>query len=204
VGVVDVDFHQFTISSGYGPDEPVLDGSACLLRFPTATRVAVMSGVATGPVTVHTQALSQAPTAVADGWQDVAEVSLVVGEDPLVVGGWNLALGEDERLDVAGPGTYRVRVHANGRDTDYDAAVFEPVEQYVVQAWPAPYAPLATLRASSDVAALELARHARDEPRCRPRAASAAAADEGDGTGWSASVAEGSSGSCGRRPPCGC
>lgn len=152
MGVVDVDYHQFTISSGDEVDEPDQDGSACLLIAATPTRITVSSGVATGPVEVTTQALTSAPQQVADGWQDVAEVSVTVSDAPLVVGGWTLALGEEHRLDASGPGSYRVRIHANGRDTDYDGSVLEPVEQYFIQAWPAPYAPPATLRATSNVA----------------------------------------------------
>lgn len=152
MGVVDVDFHQFAVANENWGDEPLQANAACLVFEPRTSRVAVLSGIATGPVTVETQALTSAPPGVADGWEDVAEVSLTIGDRPLEVVGWNEALGEDARLDASGPGTYRIRVHANGRDTAPDGSVFEPVEQYLIQAWPAPHAPPVTIRAGSAAA----------------------------------------------------
>lgn len=43
-------------------------------------------------------------------------------------------------LAADGPGEYRIRVHARGRDTAPDAVASEPVEDYLIQAWPAPAA----------------------------------------------------------------
>lgn len=151
-----VDYHQFTISSGGPFDEPFLAPNSCLVYHPSRTRVRVTSGVATGPVTVTLQALLAAPPAVDESWQDIAEVSIVaVDDEPLEVGGWDYRRPDEPRLDAAGPGTYRLRIHANGRDTHYDESVLEPVEEYLIQAWPAPYAPPVTLRATSEVAHME-------------------------------------------------
>lgn len=152
MGVVDVDFHQFSVANGTWDDEPLQANRACLVFEPRTSRVAVLSGIATGPVTVETQALTSPPSGVADGWEDVAEVSLTISDRPLEVVGWNQALGEDARLDTSGPGTYRLRVHASGRDTAPDRSVLEPVEQYLIQAWPAPHAPSVTIRAGSAAA----------------------------------------------------
>jgi hypothetical protein len=33
------------------------------------------------------------------------------------------------------PGWYRARVHARGRDLDYDGEAFEPTEDYLIQLW---------------------------------------------------------------------
>lgn len=38
---------------------------------------------------------------------------------------------------TAGPGDYRVRVHATGRDTAVDLTAHEPVEDYRLAIWPA-------------------------------------------------------------------
>ncbi len=154
MGTLDVDFHQFTIRSRADLDEPVQDSPAQDLLFaPRRAHVAVLSGIASGPVAVTTQRLDTAPDQVADGWEDVAEVSLAVDAgEALRVVGWTRELPEDEaRLDV-GPGTYRVRVHARGRDSAYDAAVLEVLEEFLVQAWPAPFAAPVTLAATSKVA----------------------------------------------------
>ena len=54
------------------------------------------------------------------------------------------ALGADAdplpELTVAGPGDYRVRVHARGRDTMIDGVASEPVEDYLVVVWPQAWA----------------------------------------------------------------
>ena len=39
-------------------------------------------------------------------------------------------------LTEHGPGRYRVRVHATGRDRKFDLAVSEAVERYLIQVWP--------------------------------------------------------------------
>jgi hypothetical protein len=156
---VDVDFHQFMISAGNWGDEPVQKPAVCLFFEPVRTRSAVLSGVASGPVLVECQALTAAPAEDTDGWEDVAEASLEVTSNlfTLEVSGWDDE-PRPERLDVCGPGVYRVRVHARGRDTANDVAVSEPVESFLVQAWPAPYEEPRTLKATSERSKAELAR----------------------------------------------
>ncbi|WP_016906775.1 hypothetical protein [Streptomyces xiaopingdaonensis] len=44
-------------------------------------------------------------------------------------------------LTPRGAGHYRVRVHARGRDTEPDGFVEEPVEDYLLIAWPQPPEP---------------------------------------------------------------
>ncbi|MDI1456477.1 hypothetical protein ACWDU8_05775 [Streptomyces sp. NPDC003388] len=47
----------------------------------------------------------------------------------------------DEELPVLsfdGPGDYRLRIHARGRDTATDHAPDEVTEHYLIQTWPAP------------------------------------------------------------------
>ena len=91
---------------------------------------------------LSTAALGTAPPTIdLDGWDEVVDVSLtapvgqlrpaalMAGSDPFPV------------LTVAGPGEYRVRVHANGRDTNIDGVDTEPRERYLVLAWPEPAGP---------------------------------------------------------------
>ncbi|WP_229877020.1 hypothetical protein [Streptomyces bluensis] len=49
-------------------------------------------------------------------------------------------------LSFDGPGDYRLRVHARGRDTAVDLAPDELTEWYLIQAWPAPARDVAVLR----------------------------------------------------------
>lgn len=151
---VQVNFHLFTVG-GSTDDEPLQAPKVCVIFEPLRTRTSVLSGVASGPVLAECQALLGPPAQLAGGWEDIAEVSLDVGDWALAVTGWS-----DEppppRLDAAGPGTYRVRVHASGRDTAWDAPVSEPVERFLVQAWPAPYESPLTVQAVSERAKSEL------------------------------------------------
>ncbi|MFI8243407.1 hypothetical protein ACIF83_40240 [Streptomyces sp. NPDC085866] len=55
----------------------------------------------------------------------------------------------DEELPVLsfiGPGNYRLRIHARGRDTAIDLAPDDVTEWYLIQAWPAPPQPEVALR----------------------------------------------------------
>lgn len=55
----------------------------------------------------------------------------------------------DEELPVVsfnGPGDYRLRIHARGRDTTIDLAPDEITEWYLIQAWPAPAQDATVLR----------------------------------------------------------
>ncbi|MEU8470415.1 hypothetical protein AB0F30_21290 [Streptomyces sp. NPDC029006] len=55
----------------------------------------------------------------------------------------------DEELPVlsfGGPGAYRLRIHACGRDTAVDLTPDEITEWYLVQAWPAPAQDAVVLR----------------------------------------------------------
>lgn len=62
------------------------------------------------------------------------------------------------RLDACGPGDYRLRIHAKGRDTDYDAARLDAVEDYLILGWPECPSPPAALRTTSHTGEMELNR----------------------------------------------
>ncbi|WP_422733868.1 hypothetical protein ACN26Y_28515 [Micromonospora sp. WMMD558] len=79
-------------------------------------------------------------------WEDVAEVSLYVPHGRLTVEQLEQALDPRAQLPVLsghGPGHYRLRLHASGRDRHYDRVVDESGERFHFLAWPAaPTAPL--------------------------------------------------------------
>lgn len=158
--LVCLDSHIFTVgevSWTQGPLQPV-PGPVCLVFEPRECETYVMTGIASGVVRVRSEALASRPSVVADGWEDVAEVSLEVRSGPLRVMGIGGTSGPEVRLDVHGPGDYRLRIHANGRDTDYDAARLDPVEDYLILAWPEQPSPPATLRTTSHMGEMELNR----------------------------------------------
>ncbi|WCN81395.1 hypothetical protein [Micromonospora sp. LH3U1] len=75
-------------------------------------------------------------------WEDVAEVSLYVPNGHLTVEQLELSpLEERPQLPVlssGGPGYYRLRMYASGRDRHYDKVVDQSGERFHFLAWPAP------------------------------------------------------------------
>jgi hypothetical protein len=78
------------------------------------------------------------------GWDDVVEVSVTSGQGGQGLGITSGGLGPDslQALTAGGTGTYRIRVHARGRDVgaDHDVVTGNPVEEHLLQIWPAPAA----------------------------------------------------------------
>lgn len=87
-----------------------------------------------------------------DEWEDVVEVSTVVpaGASPA----WSSWAGESGGpLDLP-PGSYRLRSSARGRDAGAEDEFADGVvDHYLLQLWPAPSAPDAVVRTTSDNAA---------------------------------------------------
>ncbi|HEY3692084.1 MAG TPA: hypothetical protein VGL46_17600 [Pseudonocardiaceae bacterium] len=144
-------YGQFVIRD-YSPDYPTPD-----LAYPNGLvgadfrGASVLTGIDTGWVTVTLHVLDTEPDSVElDGWDEVAEVSVDSDDGELFVH----ALGEDSPPELPGlahegPGTYRLRVHARGRDTAPHSRAEEPVENYQISTWPAEEAP-ATVYKQSD------------------------------------------------------
>ncbi|WP_407341946.1 hypothetical protein [Pengzhenrongella phosphoraccumulans] len=81
--------------------------------------------------------LDARPDVVEAGWEDVGEVSFFADGRPVFVRGpW--VEHRDLRYDLVdgGVGWYRVRAHARGRDLRFDLVAEEPVEDYLLEAWP--------------------------------------------------------------------
>jgi hypothetical protein len=97
-----------------------------------------------GPVAVEVRELEAEPQLELSGWEDVAEFSVLVREKPAYIGGFDQDFRTTPRIGTAGPGWYRLRVHARGRATAPDLVVTEPTEDYLIQVWRAePSEPLA-------------------------------------------------------------
>ncbi|PMR62161.1 hypothetical protein C1A38_05360 [Verrucosispora sp. ts21] len=110
--------------------------------------VKIWTGKAGGPATLLLRALTaDPPPDDTAGWNDVVEVSLSAPSGAVRA----MALMADPPADlgpltVAGPGSYRLRVHVRGRDAVPDESVSAPVEDYLLVAWPAPHEPERILR----------------------------------------------------------
>ncbi|WP_409461719.1 hypothetical protein [Amycolatopsis sp. GA6-003] len=143
-------YGHFVITDWSGPSPaPGLAASNGLVGADFSGAV-VLTGIANGWVNVAVQLLDTAPGLVeTDDWDEVAEVSVDSEDGELVVHG----RGEDPppglpELAHAGPGSYRLRVHARGRDIAAHHNAEEPVETYRISAWPAPEAPEAVYKQS--------------------------------------------------------
>jgi hypothetical protein len=79
---------------------------------------------------------------VTDGWDVVVEAPVRAPVGQMRLGG-SMSDGPDlfPVLTPAGPGYYRLRVHARGRDTAVDLVRTEPTEDYRIAIWPAPPQP---------------------------------------------------------------
>ncbi|MFF9901545.1 hypothetical protein [Streptomyces longispororuber] len=112
--------------------------------------VAVMSAgalIATGIHTGHVrvQALTGPPPAapeeerrMLDEWDEVVEVTVHAPAGDLRTESLHTGPVDDlPLLSAYGSGPYRLRVHARGRDIARDKVRNEPVEDYLLLAWPA-------------------------------------------------------------------
>ncbi|WP_157877916.1 hypothetical protein [Streptomyces torulosus] len=82
-------------------------------------------------------------------WEEIVEISVLCQSGQLLVESLDLGPAEDlPGLASAGPGWYRIRVHAHGRNTNPDGTDSDPIERYMLTAWPSAAAETATLKSS--------------------------------------------------------
>lgn len=87
------------------------------------------------------------PTVNREDWDEIVEASLTLGGRPRLSTSMPTdGLSELPDFTVAGPGPYRVRVHARGRDAANELIALpsgrDPVEEHLIQVWAAVPAPL--------------------------------------------------------------
>ncbi len=133
-----VTYHTFGVIDGddWPHDEP---GPGNGLIYPVGNGAAIYTGIHTGPVTVQALAFDRPPERLDDtrDWQEIAEVSVSAPTGHLQVRSFEEEAGLPV-LSRHGAGTYRVRVYAEGRDTDIDGTADSPFEHYRLEVWPAP------------------------------------------------------------------
>lgn len=141
-GVVPVAYHLFFLAEANTDPTPSISTANGLVDIQPGM-VIIFTGIHTGDARLTVEARNGPPTEVsAEAWDEIVEVSFDASIGRMAVS----ALGDDVTdpfpiLTHVGAGSYRARVHARGRDTDIDGTVFEPVEDYLIQIWPAPPAP---------------------------------------------------------------
>jgi hypothetical protein len=122
-GHVPVQYYQFDISDEDGPTGPELErGHNGLVRVADGVTI-VITGIHTGDVDVTVTLHETAPAPDNRDWQEIVEVSAHSASGDLRVRGMMDDLDEElPTLSFHGPGDYRLRVHARGRDTAIDQA----------------------------------------------------------------------------------
>lgn len=119
-----------------------------VLRDPGEFAV-VMTGTETGDVRVTVEADPAEPGPPdLDAWDEIVEVSLLLGEEAGVGTDMDDESASLPPITAAGPGPYRVRVHARGRDAGQRALLVdgEAVEEHLIQIWSAPVAPTVAIK----------------------------------------------------------
>lgn len=101
----------------------------------------IATGVNIGPVRVQTATSTEPaapPVAGQAEWDEIIEVTVHAPRGRLRVEGLEHGtVGDLPVLSAQGSGSYRLRVHARGRAIAPDQAEDDPVEDYLLQVWPA-------------------------------------------------------------------
>lgn len=139
-GVHVVDHGFGLLDMGEIPIETV-DYSNGLLA-PMSAGAMVCTGIDTGYARVRVITRAGPPGEIVEAddapWEEVVEADVHAPYGQLCVD--SLLHGPVANLPVlstAGPGRYRIRAHARGRDTAYDMVREDPVEDYLLVVWPA-------------------------------------------------------------------
>jgi len=135
--LVHAEYHRFQITDPQGPVADDLNPSHTGLVSADGGAIEVITGIHTGDVHVTVEPHSQLPDP-AQGWEEIAEISCHSPSGELLVTSFTDDPADLPSLASQGPGSYRLRVHACGRDRAVDhTMVDEVVESYLIQSWPA-------------------------------------------------------------------
>ena len=161
---VRVDYHAFELTDSDDRAPMGFDTSNGLV-FSRPGHSVICTGISGGKVNVGVESRRSPPTHVdAGAWDEIIDHSVETSTGVLRV---TCVLDDPPdlpHLTPQGPGTYRVRVHARGRDIAPDGVASEPVEDYLLIVWPAEPRP-DTVHKQTDAYGAELrARPSRPAP----------------------------------------
>jgi hypothetical protein len=149
--IVMADHGQFLLAdSGLGQFVEVLPPEDDSLVFGEPESVAVRTGAYAAPLEVRIESLDAAPGVPGSAWEDSVELSVRCAAEIVIAE----LMGSAPVATVAsGSGWYRLRVSVRGRDTGEQRGEVGPrakvIERYLIQVWPAPASPGATLKSTS-------------------------------------------------------
>ena len=142
--LVHVSHHMFYLGEPYTDPDPRLTRFAPMngLILVQPGNAVIFVGASEGFVNVTVQPRRDPPPRVDPSeWDEVVETSLRSSSGKVRVKTFMVHWPALPVLTTAGPGEYRLLVHARGRDTAPDLAAFTPNEDYLIVVWPAPAAP---------------------------------------------------------------
>lgn len=87
----------------------------------------IVTGISMGLVDVTVELADEAPPLALEEREEVVEISIESSHGSLHVFGLDGDLSDLSNLASSGPGHYRLRVHARGRDTKIDGVARTPV-----------------------------------------------------------------------------
>ncbi|MFG2546375.1 hypothetical protein ACGFOM_28480 [Streptomyces sp. NPDC048594] len=136
-GQVQVEYHAFHLADAGEYTQPPFHPENGLI-FSRPGLAVVLAGVNSGPVDVTVEIYRRAVPLPdhAEVWDEVVDHSIESLTGDMRVTAMMDALPELPVLTPFGPGPYRARVHARGRDRAHDAHVALPVEVFLLQVWP--------------------------------------------------------------------
>lgn len=104
-----------------------------------STGAIICTGINTGYVRVSSTSQLQPPEELDTHklWEEIVEVSVRAPLGELQVASLEMGLAEGQPiLGFPNAVTYRLRVHARGREGDFGGVQMKPVEDYLLQVWP--------------------------------------------------------------------
>ncbi|MFF0203451.1 hypothetical protein [Streptomyces sp. NPDC005017] len=154
-------YHLFEITDPEGPVADDLCASRTGLVSATGGAVEVITGIHTGDVHVTVEPHSRPPEP-SPGWEEIAEISCHSLSGGILVTPYMDDPADLPSLASQGPGSYRLRVHARGRDLATGLTVDKAAESYLIQAWPAEHRDALVVKASDVYGAYRRAKPTRD------------------------------------------
>lgn len=137
------EFQYYLRDSRQAPFPPYRENTTGLVKLAADGGIHVIAGTSTGNIQLSVELSSMPPATVAgEDWDEIVEVSYhsAVG-DARVHGVCGLPLDPGlPVLSFLGPGNYRIRVHALGRDDPRNQNPFTTVERHHLVVWPGPIA----------------------------------------------------------------
>ncbi|MET7457047.1 hypothetical protein ABZT03_35220 [Streptomyces sp. NPDC005574] len=122
----------------------------------------VMTWIHTGDVRVTVEPHSQRPE-IDPGWEEIVEISCDSPSGELLVTPLMDDPADLPSLASQGPGTYRLRIYARGRDAAVNHTEPDDVaETYLIQSWPAAHQDALLVKATDSYGAQKRARPAND------------------------------------------